>query len=62
MRSIIVDTGPLVALFKTARSSPRAVGKFLRQKLGVSDILTVDRADFDTYRLANEAWFNQVLI
>jgi hypothetical protein len=38
------------------------VAKFLRQKLGVSDILTVDRADFDTHRHANKARFNQVLI
>ncbi len=134
MRSIIVDTGPLVALFKRRDRHHARVAKFLRQtpcllittwlvateawhlisaparlgfarwiaggglaavdlgqdaaaellrllekyrdrpmdiadaslvllaeRLGVSDILTVDRADFDTYRLANKARFNQVL-
>lgn len=33
----------------------------LAGRLGISDILTVDRADFDAYRLPNGGRFTQVL-
>ncbi len=33
----------------------------LAQRMGVLEILTIDRADFDTYRLPDRRRFNQVL-
>ena len=33
----------------------------LAERLGVDEILTIDRADFDVYRLPNGRRFNQVL-
>jgi len=66
----VVELGPdaaadLLRLLEKYRDRPMDLADaslvLLAQKLGVGDILTVDRADFDTYRLANKARFNQVL-
>lgn len=64
MRNIVVDTGPLVALFRK-RDRPMDLADaslvVLAERLAVTEILSVDRADFDLYRLTGARRFVQVL-
>ncbi len=59
------DTSAMLGLLERYRDRPMDLADaslvILAGRLGISDILTVDRADFDIYRLTDGGKFTQVL-
>lgn len=59
------DGAPMLALLEKYRDRPMDLADaslvVLAERLGVTEILTIDRADFDVYRLSGNRRFVQVL-
>ncbi len=68
---MVLELGPedgsaMLALLEKYRDRPMDLADaslvVLAGRLGITDILTIDRADFDVYRLSGNRRFVQVLV